>query len=974
MNGQNQKKIEFTELEQELYDVLLDEYNDIFENILNLEENQIFNKILINSKAILGPNKMQLYSEENTNKIISYIKTSLYDSDLVSLKPLKNYINSFSKKIKANNKLKLLEIDDIFAHCRDCSQCYHICGQILQKFTIKNDNNNFIEYIICIKCKMVYKKNLIHLYCKECQEEYYSYIFDDSEPDYENYYPATWEKYHCPNFIYEEMTCPKCDNMLYYNEKIQLLKCFECNWKCNANNKKWRCELCNEEFISPVKEYVRFETKPKVNCVRDALVEKVLAMPPVIQCCEEGWDNISKIGFRHVNNDNTKNCNGIYYLGHLQNKKVVVCSECRLVQQFKDVYWQCPNCSKIFRCKKRKERKTNKNKINNISKYKSLLKDEKSSIFQPKKLHGFYKSEKRKENKENFYSQEKKIINNFKIFRKMDSNNSDDFEPVGKIISKRIKPKNINNKYINLAKVNINININKSRSNNDDEDTIDDNNSQSDKEEHNHHNDDNNSSKEKKPQKFCKNKNKFSFYKKPKNILYNNIIKIKKKEKDESISFNRDISENYFRITKNNINSSSMVKKKDNKNLSLKEEKVLSLRNQKYISIGKFHKSSNENSLIANQNFPNSVNKNRNYKYNQIKTKLIRSNKKINLNINVNNFANRSSSNNKSDLENNLKKNSLDKNDSKEEDNIDIEKDKNNSIDSLDIMEGSFNIEEFKFIKQIGEGTFGKIYSTQWNKNNKEYAMKKMFLKTKAEIKRNKEQTDLVFNFLKKTGNNGVVKIYGSQCKEIEDQDKAENKDYEYNFYVLMELADIDWEKEINNRKLSKNYYTEGEIYKIMRQLIKAFSELQKNYITHRDIKPQNILIVNNNYKIGDFGEAKITEGNNIIKQSIKGTELYMSPILFTALNKRQSIIIHNTFKSDVFSLGMCLFLASTLSFKSLYDIREVKDSKVIKKILEKYLIVKYSYNFVNILVKMLEVDENLRPDFIELENDFFYK
>ena len=70
----------------------------------------------------------------------------------------------------------------------------------------------------------------------------------------------------------------------------------------------------------------------------------------------------------------------------------------------------------------------------------------------------------------------------------------------------------------------------------------------------------------------------------------------------------------------------------------------------------------------------------------------------------------------------------------------------------------------------------------------------------------------------------------------------------------------------------------------------------------------------------------------------------------------------------------MCLFLAATLTFKSLYDIREIKDSKVIKKILEKYLIVKYSYNFVNILVKMLEVDEKLRPDFIELENDFFYK
>jgi acetyl-CoA carboxylase beta subunit len=238
---------------------------------------------------------------------------------------------------------------------------------------------------------MVYKKNLIHLYCKECKEEYYSYIVDDNEPDYENYYPATWEKYHCPNFIYEEMTCPKCDNMLYYNERIQLLKCFECNWKCNANNKKWICELCNEEFFSPVKEYVRFETKPKVNCVRDALVKKILAVPPVVQCCEGGWERRIDNGFKHVTNDGNKKCDGIYYLGRLQRKKVVVCSECRLVQQFKDVYWECPNCSKIFRLKKRKENKKIKNKGNNFSQNKTLLKDDKNTIFQPKKLHGFYK-------------------------------------------------------------------------------------------------------------------------------------------------------------------------------------------------------------------------------------------------------------------------------------------------------------------------------------------------------------------------------------------------------------------------------------------------------------------------------------------------------------------------------------------------------------------------------------------------------
>ena len=140
------EKSNFTELEQELYDVLLDEYNDIFEKILNLDEDQIFSKILINSKAILGPKKMQLYSEEIINNIISNIKLSLYNSDIESLTPLKKYINTCSKIPKANNKLKLLEIDDIFAHCRDCSQCYHICGQILMKYNSKNDCT---DYIIC---------------------------------------------------------------------------------------------------------------------------------------------------------------------------------------------------------------------------------------------------------------------------------------------------------------------------------------------------------------------------------------------------------------------------------------------------------------------------------------------------------------------------------------------------------------------------------------------------------------------------------------------------------------------------------------------------------------------------------------------------------------------------------------------------------------------------------------------------------
>ena len=40
-----------------------------------------------------------------------------------------------------------------------------------------------------------------------------------------------------------------------------------------------------------------------------------------------------------------------------------------------------------------------------------------------------------------------------------------------------------------------------------------------------------------------------------------------------------------------------------------------------------------------------------------------------------------------------------------------------------------------------------------------------------------------------------------------------------------------------------------------------------------------------------------------------------------------------------------------------------------LKNILVKYLIAKYSYEFINILLMMLEIDENKRLDFIQLED-----
>ena len=277
---------------------------------------------------------------------------------------------------------------------------------------------------------------------------------------------------------------------------------------------------------------------------------------------------------------------------------------------------------------------------------------------------------------------------------------------------------------------------------------------------------------------------------------------------------------------------------------------------------------------------------------------------------------------------------------------------------SLNIPE-IINPDEFIKLKKIGEGSFGKIFKAKWIKNNQNYAMKEMHFQTEDNFLFLQKKMKLIMDLEKKSKCDGIIKTYGySQLKKKKD----------YYFYEIMELAQWDWEQEINIRKKLKKYYSERELFSITKQLIKTLSFLQKNHITHRDIKLQNILLVNNKYKICDFGESRTLNQKGIIVQPIRGSELYMSPILFSGLNQKLSHVTHNTYKSDIFSLGMCILFAATLDCNSLYEIREMNNMIKIRNVLMKYLGKKYSSNFIEIILCLLEVKEKKRPDFIQME------
>ncbi len=79
-----------------------------------------------------------------------------------------------------------------------------------------------------------------------------------------------------------------------------------------------------------------------------------------------------------------------------------------------------------------------------------------------------------------------------------------------------------------------------------------------------------------------------------------------------------------------------------------------------------------------------------------------------------------------------------------------------------------------------------------------------------------------------------------------------------------------------------------------------------KNILIFRDIKPTNILVKDNVFKIADFGLSRYW-GSVYSVKTITGTPLYMAPQIITSIIDKKQPCVY-TEKCDLWSLGVVAF------------------------------------------------------------------
>ncbi len=211
------------------------------------------------------------------------------------------------------------------------------------------------------------------------------------------------------------------------------------------------------------------------------------------------------------------------------------------------------------------------------------------------------------------------------------------------------------------------------------------------------------------------------------------------------------------------------------------------------------------------------------------------------------------------------------------------------------IMKGQKISDRYQIIKSIGEGGMANVYLAYDIILDRNVAVKVLRgdLATDEKFVRRFQREALSASSL---SNPNIVEVYDV------GEDNGE-------YYIVMEYVEG---KHLKNLLKKRGKLTVPEVVDIVLQITSGLSVAHDSYIIHRDIKPQNILILDNGLvKITDFGIAVAMNATQLTQtNSVMGSVHYLPP--------EQASGKGATLQSDIYSIGILMYelLTGKLPFK----------------------------------------------------------
>ena len=203
--------------------------------------------------------------------------------------------------------------------------------------------------------------------------------------------------------------------------------------------------------------------------------------------------------------------------------------------------------------------------------------------------------------------------------------------------------------------------------------------------------------------------------------------------------------------------------------------------------------------------------------------------------------------------------------------------------------------DRYEVIKTIGEGGMANVYLAEDTILNRKVAIKVLRGDLSSDekfIRRFQREALSVSNL----SHPNIVEVY-----DVGEEDGQH--------YIVMEHIEGKTLKQLLKKRDS---LTLSEVLDIMTQLTDGISHAHESYIIHRDIKPQNIMILDDGkVKITDFGIAMALNATQLTQtNSVMGSVHYLPPEQASGKNA--------TIKSDIYSMGILMYelLTGTVPFR----------------------------------------------------------